>query len=533
MGVVSSRQHRLHQLSHHNDRRITGIVIHILQAYIHCILGSVVQNLQLVAEPPEGRFNQIKVNGTHLRSQNRIALIVHLLGKLAALIAIGLGLFPLCLLHVHRGNQAPDADPSRPQIADLVDFQDCIEFSGLLQQFADLIRGHRIQSASEGIELHHLQILSGAHKFRRTVESGMIGPLIQHAQLPSGASIQGQAVLGEHIKAIGSHHFGNTMVDLRIDMIGATRQNNSLSALFFHIGKKLRSLFPDVLFCPHLFGKGQMYRPFYLPFGNVPFFLADCRQALDQRLLPFEGEEGMNIAHIPCKHILQIVPDIFGVGNDHRAVVLVLGTGVLLVLIEHTGMENGFYPFVDQPLDLPVSKLGRITLRFGGNAIHTQLVNLPAGIGRKHHSEAQFSEECGPEGIVFIDIQNSRYADRSPGRILFLQRRIVKNSLLLVLKKVFALFASPSSDALFAPVAGDVFFPSGKGVHGQQTIVLAPSATGSAAGIFQFFNLLKGQHTGLLPFVPLLRNQGRTESTHQSADVRADHLRSCHLFQGS
>ena len=75
-------------------------------------------------------------------------------------------------------------------------------------------------------------------------------------------------------------------------------------------------------------------------------------------------------------------------------------------------------PLVDQPLDMAVGQLCRVAFGFRGNGFHAQLVDLPVGEGGKHHPEAQFPEEGGPEGIVFIHIQHSGNANGAPESLL-------------------------------------------------------------------------------------------------------------------
>ena len=111
---------------------------------------------------------------------------------------------------------------------------------------------------------------------------------------------------------------------------------------------------------------------------------------------------------------VHIVFDVFRVGSNNRAVVVVVGIFEFVPLIGNGRVEDMFHAFVDQPLHMAVSQLCRITFGFAGNGLDSQLIDLPGGSRRKYHPEAQFCEKCKPERIVFIHVQYPRDADHSP-----------------------------------------------------------------------------------------------------------------------
>ena len=140
------------------------------------------------------------MNGAHLGHQQGITLLVHLLGKFHPLILLGGGLGQdlLFLTHIHGRQQTPNPNPHGAQIVYLVNFQQGIKLVALFQDFRNLIGGHRIQAAAEGVQLHQLQIIPFGNEFRGGIHPGMVHPLIHHPQGTLLMVRHRQAVLGKH-----------------------------------------------------------------------------------------------------------------------------------------------------------------------------------------------------------------------------------------------------------------------------------------------------------------------------------------------
>ena len=109
---------------------------------------------------------------------------------------------------------------------------------------------------------------------------------------------------------------------------------------------------------------------------------------------------------------------------------MILRAGGLLMLVEHAGVKNGLDAFIDEPLHMAVGELGGVALGFRGDGLHAKLIDFPAGLGGEDYPEAQFPEECRPEGVIFVHIQHSGNADDAPGGIF--QRGIVEHPLQLI-----------------------------------------------------------------------------------------------------
>ena len=107
VGIVFPGQHCLHDLSHHGDGRETGIVIDEFQTHIHGAAVIVVKDYDVVTVLSKYRFQQVKMNGTHLRRQDGVAIVIHLLDEFCALIGIvaRYGKNLLFTAHIHGGQQ--------------------------------------------------------------------------------------------------------------------------------------------------------------------------------------------------------------------------------------------------------------------------------------------------------------------------------------------------------------------------------------------------------------------------------------------
>ena len=236
---------------------------------------------------------------------------------------------------------------------------------------------------------------------------------------------------------------------------------------------------------------------------------------------------------LPFRHRLHVVFQVLGVGGHNGAAVVILGILVLLVFVEHTGVENGGDSLVDEPLDVAVGQLGRVALRLRRNGVHALFVDLPVREGGQHRPDTQVPEEGSPEGVILIHIQHSGESHSAPGSLLLRQRLVGEHPLLLEGHHVGGLLPLVgSSPALLAAVAGDVPPAPGEDIDGEHTVVGAAAAADSLGGIGQVDDVLQGQHGGALSLVVAAGNEGRAESAHEPRDIRADDLRSGNGFEG-
>ena len=153
-----------------------GVVVDVFEACFNGGAVIVIQNFQVVAVLMKNLLQNVKMDGTHLWCKDGIAFLKHLSGKLGAAVG-GRFLFRLQILfppHIHGGQQTTDTDARCAEIVHLVNFQDRIKLVAALQDFADLVGRHGVQTAAEGIELDQFQIIPLSDKFRRRIQTGMV-----------------------------------------------------------------------------------------------------------------------------------------------------------------------------------------------------------------------------------------------------------------------------------------------------------------------------------------------------------------------
>ena len=88
--------------------------------------------------------------------------------------ALDLMLFP----YADRGKQGADPDSGCSQVVDFVNLQGSINLVGIRQDLSNLICCDCIQSAAERIQLDQIQIIHCFHIICRSVEPGMVHPLV-------------------------------------------------------------------------------------------------------------------------------------------------------------------------------------------------------------------------------------------------------------------------------------------------------------------------------------------------------------------
>ena len=70
---------------------------------------------------------------------------------------------------------------------------------------------------------------------------------------------------------------------------------------------------------------------------------------------------------------------------------------------------------------MAVNQLGRIAYGFTGDGLDTHVVDLMGGFRRQNNAEAQIGEECMPERIVLVHIQDSGNTDDTARCIVRIQ----------------------------------------------------------------------------------------------------------------
>ena len=180
--VVPTALDGLHDLARYQNRRIANVIVHIAQAGLDGIVIGRGQQLQVVASTTEHLFDQVKVDRRHLRAQDGVALLAHLLGKghlgprgrgaltlclervlaarkrgsirggshrrgIALLVGLarGRGLCQaLGLLVLERCHERADADARGAQVGHLVDLEHGVDLAAGLQNLLHLVGGQGV-----------------------------------------------------------------------------------------------------------------------------------------------------------------------------------------------------------------------------------------------------------------------------------------------------------------------------------------------------------------------------------------------------
>ena len=390
VGVVPAGGHGLHQLADRRDRGEAGVVVDVFEPRVDGVAVVVLQHLEVVAVVTEDGLKQVEVDGAHLGGEDGVALALHLLGVVDALVGpdvrgrVDAALAP----HGDGGEQRADADAHRAEVVDLVDLQAGVELAALLQKLADLVGRDGVESAAEGVELDKLQIVASADEFRRRVEPRVVDPLVVHAHGTLGRKVDGQAVLGQHREAVGRDELGDAVVDLGVNVVGPPCKDNAAAAVFLHLGERSRARGADVGLRFLLLLPREVRGAARLLFGDVPDLFAELRKAVGRDLFAREGEEGVQVAHGAVGHGFDVILDILRVRDDDGAVEVILRARHLLMLVEHAGVEDGLHAVVDEPLGVAVSELCRVALGFRRDALHTQLVDRARGERGEDDAEA-------------------------------------------------------------------------------------------------------------------------------------------------
>ena len=195
------------------------------------------------------------------------------------------------------------------------------------------------------------------------------------------------------------------MVDLGVDVVGTSGQDDSLAAVVLHPPQGAATLGAHVGLEGGVLGEAGGHGPAGLGQGDAPVG-EDLDEPLGQGGRVGQVEEGGEHPHpqapgtratlgtvgsflLPVAHGLDVVADDLGVGGHDRAVEVVGGALDQLALVEDAGEPDRPDALGDEGLDVPVGKLGRVADVLRGNRVHARLEELVIGAPRDHDAEAQ------------------------------------------------------------------------------------------------------------------------------------------------
>ena len=149
-------------------------------------------------------------------------------------------------------------------------------------------------------------------------------------------------------------------------------------------------------FCPagsHCFGK--------LSQRNVREFFF---QSLNNRFRGGKGHERITEGNLSASDFFYVVFNIFRIRGYDGAVIVVISLLKFIPLVKYGRIEDKVHLLLNQPADMPMYQLGRITFGFTGNGFDSQFVNLVSRAGRQHYRITQPGKKGKPEGVIFIHI---------------------------------------------------------------------------------------------------------------------------------
>ena len=153
-------------------------------------------------------------------------------------------------------------------------------------------------------------------------------------------------ILGEDRHAVGVNELRNAVVDLRINVVRSSAQNDSMSAGVTQVIQRLLTLAPDIFAAPHELSP-RIGR------SSPDIFLVNIAENVDkpvcQDFFTCECEERIHEFDIRITQFLHIVFNVLSVGGDDRAVVMVDRAFELLALVGNARIENELYSVPKQP----------------------------------------------------------------------------------------------------------------------------------------------------------------------------------------
>ena len=301
-----------------------------------------------------------------------------------------------------------------------------------------------------------------------------------------------------------------------------------MAAGFIQISKGLLAFFTDIV--PAVF----QFHPSFV--GSIPdfflrnpeFFREDFDQAVRHDLFACQCKERIHEINLSLYDLVHIVFDIFRIGGNDRAVVVVVRIRKFIPFVWNARVEDPVHILTDQPLHMAVGKLCRIALGLAWDGFDSHLIDLSRRRRRKNNGKSQFCKEGKPQRVIFVHVQYSWKSDRSV-RSLFLWKRLVaKIPFIFIGEEVWnigvGLFLSKTP---LTTVSGDETSSAGKLVDCQTAVVGTSLTFCHGCFVCQIFNIFDREHGCLFAvicMVPFTGNQCCSKCSHDSGDIRADSL---------
>ncbi len=157
------------------------------------------------------------------------------------------GFLPVPVPDAQRCQKRTHADTGCAEVIDFIDFQACVNLVRAGENIIYLIGCDRIQTAAEGIQLNHVEVITGFDEGSRAVQAGMVHPLVECYNRALRIPEVRNGILGEDGNSIGVDHLRDTVVNLRIDMIWTACEDDAVHMMLFHVLERLASLHLDII----------------------------------------------------------------------------------------------------------------------------------------------------------------------------------------------------------------------------------------------------------------------------------------------
>ena len=571
--VVTTALDGLHDLARYQDRRVANVIVHVAQAGLDGVVIGRGQQLQVVAGTAEHLFDQVKVNRCHLRAQDGVALVAHLLGK-GHLGPRGRGALALCLervltarecggirgrrhrrsitllvglargrglgqalglLVLERRHERADADARGAQVGHLVDLEHGVDLAAGFQNLLHLVGGQSVQAAAERVELDQVQVVAHRHKTGNGVQTAVVHPLVDDANRTLGLHQMRERILGKDRKAKARDKLRKGVVDLGVVVVRTAGEYDAVAAVVLDPLKGLLAHGLDILVETRIGLKGSVD-------GGIDLGARDLGTAHatatglrightvnGEHLVQTALELGLVvIGHKRVQELDVLLADLVdverqrrGVAHDDGTVIAVASGRILLALPAHARHPNEVDIAVDEVHHMAVAHLGRIAHALGRHGLDARLVGLFARLVGQLHAKAQARKERVPEGVVLVHVECARDTHGAARGIVGAQHLAVKEQLVFLFEEVgglgLLLFVA---GALLAAVAGDKAPAAAKIVDGKLAVVRATAAADMLLRHGKVRDVLgRKDGRGAVDAGAIAGEQGRTVSAHTAGDV--------------
>ena len=524
VGVVLTRLQRGDELADDDDGRVAHVVVDVAQAEVDGRLVRHLRHDEIVAIVAHDRLDELEVYRGHLRCENRVRLLA-LRGEVRALDWLDF-LIRHGLAARERGHQGTQADAGGAEVRDFIELDHRVDAVVSLENVLDLPRRQRIEAAAERAELDQREVRVLCDELRRMVEARVVTPLVDDLELRRLDRHVVDGVFRDDGQMVALDHLRDAVVDLRVDVIGATDEHDDLLPRLLDALEDLGAVVAHILAV-----LGELLVGLVDSLDNLLFlqtlmgaeFLVEAR---GHALLVVDWQERLQEVDVLLAQDVHVAADVLSVRSDNRAVVVVLRR---MLVVDHVvglaRVEDLRDALLDEVHDVAVCNLGRVAERVGRHRRHALEVHLRARLAREHDAVAELREEREPERVVLVHVEHARQADRAAHGLL--ERLVVlEQTLVLVLvdvRRVGVLLLA--ADAALAAVAREVLAAVRELLHRDQALVAAAAAAVGARRDREMVELIWRQQARLLRagfFCGLHREDGRTVGAHQARDIGAD-----------